>query len=76
MEEMAKEVKGEQMNTWEFVNGDVVLHSEDEGQLLLADMWIKNLIQAIRVQVLEEVINGRNVVSNEYEQPELPEVPC
>lgn len=48
------------MNTWEFINGDVVLQSDDDNQLKLADFWLKNLVQAIRIQVLEEVVNGRN----------------
>ena len=75
---MAEEVKDEQMNTntWEFINGDVFLKSDDENQLKLADMWIKNLVQAVRIQVLQEVVNGRNELSTGYEQPELPEVPC
>lgn len=55
------------MNTWQFVNGDVVLSSEDDEQLKLADMWLKNLIQAIRIQVLEEVIHGRSIVPTDSE---------
>jgi hypothetical protein len=64
------------MNTWSIVDGDIVLSSEDEEQMQFANQWILNLVGAIRQQVLEEVENGRSIVSNEYEQPELPEVPC
>ena len=61
------------MNTWAFVDGDIILTSEDEEQMKMANEWIYGLTQAIRAQVMEE-INGRNV--NEPEQLELPEVPC
>jgi hypothetical protein len=64
------------MNTWQFIDGDIVLSSEDEEQMQLANQWIMNLVSAIRLQVIEELENGRSVVSNEYQQPELPEVPC
>lgn len=63
------------MNTWQFVDGDIVLSSEDEEQMVMANQWIVGLTQAIRAQVMEE-INGRNELSNEFEQPELPEIPC
>lgn len=61
------------MNTWAFVDGDIVLTSEDEEQMKMANEWIYGLRQAIRAQVMEE-INGRT--NNEPEQLELPEVPC
>ena len=61
------------MNTWAFVDGDIVLTSEDEEQMKMANEWIYGLRQAIRAQVMEE-INGRT--NNEPEQFELPEVPC
>ena len=61
------------MNTWAFVDGDIILTSEDEEQLKMANEWIYGLRQAIRAQVMEE-INGRT--NDEPEQLELPEVPC
>jgi hypothetical protein len=61
------------MNTWAFVDGDIILTSEDEEQMKMANEWIYGLRQAIRAQVMEE-INGRT--NNEPEQLELPEVPC
>jgi len=61
------------MNTWAFVDGDIVLTSEDEEQMKMANEWIYGLRQAIRAQVMEE-INGRT--NDEPEQLELPEVPC
>jgi hypothetical protein len=64
------------MNTWQFIDGDIILSSEDEEQMQLANQWILNLVSAIRLQVIEEIENGRNELSNGYEQPELPEVPC
>ena len=64
------------MNTWSIVDGDIVLSSEDKEQLEFANQWIAGLVNAIRLQVIEELENGRSVVSNEYQQPELPEVPC
>jgi len=64
------------MNTWQFIDGDIVLTSEDQEQLVLANQWIAGLVQAVRQQVMEEINNGRNELSNEFEQPELPEVPC
>jgi len=63
------------MNTWQFVNGDIVLSSDDQEQMVMANQWIVGLTQAIRAQVMEE-INGRNELSDGYQQPELPEVPC
>lgn len=66
------------MNTWNFIDGDIVLSSEDQEQMEMANAWIANLVQAIRSQVIEELENGRTELSNdsEFEQPELPEVPC
>ena len=61
------------MNTWQFLDGDIVLTSEDEEQMKMANEWIYGLRQAIRAQVMEE-INGRT--NNEPEQLELPEVTC
>ena len=61
------------MNTWAFVDGDIILTSEDEEQMKMANAWIYGLRQAIRAQVMEE-INGRT--NNEPEQLELPEVTC
>jgi len=61
------------MNTWQFVDGDIVLTSEDQQQLEMANQWIIGLTQAIRAQVMEEV-NGRT--NDGPEQLELPEVPC
>jgi hypothetical protein len=61
------------MNTWAFVDGDIILTSLDEEQMKMANEWIYGLRQAIRAQVMEE-INGRT--NNEPEQLELPEVPC
>jgi len=39
-----------------------------------ANAWILNLVQAIRQQTIEELQNGRSIISD-YEQPELPEGP-
>ena len=64
------------MNTWSIVDGDIVLSSEDQEQMEFANAWILNLVQAIRLQVIEELQNGRTDISNESEQPEQPEVPC
>jgi hypothetical protein len=61
-------------NKWQFVDGDIILSSDDPQQLEMANQWILNLTQLIRQQVMEELSNGRT--NNEYEQPELPEVPC
>ena len=61
------------MNTWQFLDGDIILTSEDEEQMKMANEWIYGLRQAIRAQVMEE-INGRT--NDEPEQLELPEVPC
>jgi len=62
------------MNTWHFQDGDIILSSDDQEQLELANQWIVSLREAIRLQTMEEV-NGRTELSD-YEQPELPEVPC
>ena len=61
-------------NKWQFVDGDIILSSDDPQQLEMANQWILNLTQLIRQQVMEELSNGRT--NNEHEQPELPEVPC
>jgi hypothetical protein len=58
-------------NKWFFYNGDIILQSEDQEQLEMANQWILALKEAIREQAMEE-FNGRP----DYEQPELPEVPC
>ena len=60
-------------NKWFFYNGDVILQSEDQEQLEMANAWILALKEAIQEQAMEE-LNGRNI--NEPEQLELPEVPC
>lgn len=62
------------MNTWHFQDGDIILSSDDQEQLELANQWIASLREAIRLQTMEEV-NGRTELSD-YEQSELPEVPC
>ena len=41
------------MNTWQFLDGDIVLTSEDEEQMKMANVWIYGLRQAIRAQVME-----------------------
>lgn len=64
------------MNTWQFVDGDIVLSSDDQEQMIMANQWIIGLTQAIRQQVMEEMQNGRTELSDGYVQPELPEVPC
>ncbi len=61
------------MNTWQFVDGDIVLSSDNEENMKMANEWIVGLTQAIRAQVMEE-INGRT--NDGPEQLELPEVPC
>jgi len=65
------------MNTWHFQDGDIILSSDDQEQLQLANQWIVSLREAIRLQTMEEV-NGRSELSSDskYEQPELSEVPC
>ena len=65
------------MNTWHFQDGDIILSSDDQDQLELANQWIVSLREAIRLQTMEEV-NGRSELSSDskYEQPELSEVPC
>lgn len=59
-------------NKWFFYNGDIILQSEDQEQLEMANAWILSLKEAIREQVMEE-LNGGNELSNGYEQSELPE---
>ena len=59
-------------NKWFFYNGDIILQSEDQEQLEMANQWIVALKEAIREQVMEE-INGGNELSNGYEQSALPE---
>jgi len=61
------------MNTWSIVDGDIVLSSEDQEQLEFANQWIAGLVNAIKLQTIEELENGRTNLSD---QPELPEVPC
>lgn len=69
-------------NTWKFVDGDIVLSSDDNDQMLQAGQWIINLTEAIKAQALQEIAlayeeanNGRTELSD-FEQPELPEIPC
>lgn len=69
------------MNTWQFVDGDIVLSSDDNNQMLQAGQWIINLTEAIKAQALQEIAiayeeanNGRT--NDGPEQLELPEVPC
>jgi hypothetical protein len=68
------------MNTWQFVDGDIVLSSDNEEDMKMANEWIIGLTQAIRAQVMEEINNGRTELSDNQsstaEQLELPEVPC
>jgi len=59
------------MNTWHFQDGDIILSSDDQDQLELANQWIVSLREAIRLQTMEEV-NGRTELSDN----EQPEVPC
>jgi len=60
------------MNTWHFQDGDIILSSDEEGQIELANQWVAGLREAIRTQTMEE-INGRTELStNEYEQSEVP----
>jgi len=61
------------MNTWSIIDGDIVLSSEDQEQLEFANQWIAGLVNAIKLQTIEELENGRTNLSD---QPELPEVPC
>lgn len=74
-------------NTWKFVDGDIVLSSDDNDQMLQAGQWIINLTEAIKAQALQEIAlayeeanNGRTIISDNEssttEQLELPEVPC
>ena len=59
------------MNTWHFQDGDIILSSDDQEQLQLANQWVVSLREAIRLQTMEEV-NGRTELSDN----EQPEVPC
>ena len=61
------------MNTWSIIEGDIVLSSDDEEQMQFANAWILNLVQQIRLQVIEELENGRTDLSD---QPEVSEPPC
>lgn len=68
------------MNTWQFIDGDIVLSSDDQEQMQQAGQWIINLTEAIKAQALQEIAlayeeanNGRTELSD---QSELPEVPC
>jgi len=45
-------------NKWQFVDGDIILSSDDPQQLEMANQWILNLTQLIRQQVMEELSNG------------------
>jgi hypothetical protein len=62
------------MNTWSIVDGDIVLSSEDQEQLEFANQWIAGLVNAIKLQTIEELENGRNELSDDsdYQQPEVP----
>jgi hypothetical protein len=64
------------MNTWSIVDGDIVLSSDNEEEMQFANAWILNLVQQIRLQAIEELENGRSIISDESEQSELPEVTC
>jgi hypothetical protein len=71
------------MNTWSIVDGDIVLSSEDQEQMEFANAWILNLVQAIRLQVIEELQNGRTDISDdtkgtnsEEDSGNPSEVPC
>jgi len=60
------------MNTWHFQDGDIILTSDSQEQLELANQWIAGLREAIRTQTMEE-INGRTELSTDgYKQPEVP----
>ena len=61
------------MNTWSIIDGDIILSSDDEEQMQFANAWILNLVQQIRLQVIEEIENGRTDLSD---QPEVSEPPC
>jgi hypothetical protein len=71
------------MNTWSIIDGDIVLSSEDEEQMQFANAWILNLVQAIKLQTIEELQNGRNELSvdtkrtdSEEDYGNPTEVPC
>lgn len=65
------------MNTWNFIDGDIVLSSENQEEMEMANAWIANLVQAIRSQVIEELENGRSELSNDSGiEPGIQEVPC
>jgi hypothetical protein len=71
------------MNTWQFIDGDIILSSDDEEQMQLANQWILNLVNAIRLQTMEEIENGRSIVStnttgtdSEEDYGNPTEVPC
>jgi hypothetical protein len=61
------------MNTWSIIDGDIVLSSDNEEEMQFANAWILNLVQQIRLQVIEELENGRTDLSD---QPEISEPPC
>jgi len=63
------------MNTWSIVDGDIVLSSDNEEEMQFANAWILGLVQAIRLQTIEELENGRSIISDESE-PGIQEVPC
>ncbi len=52
------------MNTWSIIDGDIVLSSEDQEQLEFANQWIAGLVNAIKLQTIEELQNGRNELSD------------
>ena len=52
------------MNTWSIIDGDIVLSSDNEEEMKFANAWILNLVQAIRLQTIEELENGRNELSD------------
>jgi hypothetical protein len=66
------------MNTWSIVDGDIILSSEDQEQLEFANQWIAGLVNAIKLQTIEELQNGRTDLSDNQSSTtsELPEVPC
>lgn len=45
-------------NKWFFYNGDIILQSEDQEQLEMANQWIAGLKEAIKAQTMEEINMG------------------
>lgn len=62
----------ENNNTWQFIEGQLILNSDNPDQLQLVNQYMDGFVKDIRIQIMEEMINGRTNVSNQYEQPELP----